>query len=66
MHTMMSFLGCIGKLMKGSAIENLISAAFGGTANILAAKVWINSLRAYRMIVAVPLAELFVHRRKDL
>lgn len=43
--------------LKGSGIENLIGAAFGGTANILAAKVCINSLRAYRVIVAVLLAE---------
>lgn len=59
MHTLMSFLSSIGKLMKASGIENLISAAFGGLANILAAKVWINSFRAFRMVVAALLQEFF-------
>ena len=52
MHTMMSFLGSIGTLMKGSGLEQLISSAFGGIASILNGKCWTNSLRAYRFVVA--------------
>ena len=29
MHTVQSFCGCIGKLMRGSGVETLISTAFG-------------------------------------
>ena len=32
MHTLMSFLGCIGTLMKASGVDVLLTAAFGGVA----------------------------------
>ena len=53
MHTLMSFLGCIGKLMKASGVDVLMSAAFGGNTSIVNRKVWTNTLRAYRLIIAV-------------
>ena len=34
MHTLMSFLGCIGTLMKASGVDMLLNAAFGGLAGI--------------------------------
>lgn len=58
MHTLMSFLGCIGTLMKGSSMEQLLAVAFGGIAYILNGKSWTNALRAYRMLVAVLLQDL--------
>jgi hypothetical protein len=44
MHTLMSFLGCIGTLMKASGMDILISAAFGGITSIVNGKVWTNAL----------------------
>lgn len=58
MHTLMSFLGCIGFLMKGSGIEQLLAVAFGGITNILNGKSWTNALRAYRILMAVLLQDL--------
>lgn len=58
MHTLMSFLGCIGFLMKGSGMEQLLTVAFGGIANIVNGKSWTNALRAYRMLLEVLLQDL--------
>ena len=59
MHTLISFLGCIGTLMKASGIEVglLLASAFGGVANILNSKSWTNALRAYRIVVTVILQD---------
>ena len=35
MHTLMSFLGCIGTLMKASCVDMLLIVAFGGVADII-------------------------------
>ena len=35
MHTLMSFLGCVGTLMKASGVDILISAAFAGITSIV-------------------------------
>ena len=45
MHTLMSFLGCIGTLMKASGVDVLLTAAFGGVAGIIRGKSWTNALR---------------------
>ena len=58
MQTLMSFLGCIEFLMKGSGMEQLLAVAFGGMANILNGKSWTNALHAYRMLMAVLLQDL--------
>ena len=52
MHTLMSFLGCIGNLMKGSGIETILAAAFGSIKGIMNGKSWPLALRAYRMLTA--------------
>ena len=49
MHTLMSFLGCIGTLTKASGVDVLLTAAFGGVAGIITGKSWTNALRAYRL-----------------
>ena len=59
MHTLMSFLGCLGTLMKASGVDVLLTAAFGGLAGIIAGKSWPNALRAYRLITTVPLQDFF-------
>ena len=60
MHTLMSFLGCIGSLMKASGLEFLISAAFGSISSIINGKAWTNALQAYCLIISVLLKSFFV------
>ena len=50
-HTLMSFVGCIGTLMKGSGMEQILGVAFGGMANIFNRKCWTNALRAFRILL---------------
>ena len=52
MHTLMSFLGCIGFLMKGSGMETILATTFGSIKGILNGKSWPQALRAYRMLTA--------------
>ena len=59
MHTLMSFLGCIGTLMSASGVDVLLSAAFGCVNGIITGKAWTNALRAYRLLTAVLLSDLF-------
>ena len=49
MYTLMSFLGCIGTLMKASDVDVLLTAAFGGDAGIMTGKSCVPtvSLRQY-------------------
>ena len=61
MHTLMSFLGCIGTLMKASGVEVLMSAAFGCITN---GKAWTNALWAYRLIIAVLLRSFYSNGAK--
>ena len=35
MHTLVSFVGCVGKLMADSGIEEVMKAAFGDVAHLL-------------------------------
>ena len=59
MHSLMSFLGCIGTLMNASGVDVLLTAAFGGVAGIITGKSWTTALRAYRLITTVLLQEFF-------
>ena len=52
MHTLMSFYGCIGNLMKASGLEVLVGDAFGGLISIMNNKAWVKSMRAFRMVTA--------------
>ena len=59
MHTLMSFLGYIGTLVKASGVDVLLTAAFGGLAGIIPGKSWPDALRAYRLITTVLLQDFF-------
>ena len=59
MHMLMSFLGCIGTLMKASGLDVLLTAAFGGVTGITTGKSWTNALRAYRLVMSVLLQDFF-------
>ena len=50
MHIIMSFLGCIGTLMKGSGLDTFVGSAFGDLAGIMSGKV--RATRAFRMVSA--------------
>ena len=52
MHTLMSFKGCIGNLMKASGLEVLVGAAFSCLTSIVNGKEWVRSMRAFRMVTA--------------
>ena len=49
-HTVQSFCGCIGKHMRGSGVETLMSMAFVGLAEIASGKSWARLMRAFRVV----------------
>ena len=49
MHTITSFFGCIGALMKDSGLGILVGAAFGGMNWIITGVAWV---RAFRIVLA--------------
>ena len=51
MHLLMSYVGCIGYLMAGSGIVEVLSEAFGGVLKMLAGKTYPDNVRALRMLV---------------
>ena len=51
MHLLMSYVGCIGSLMAGSGIVELLSEAFGGVLKMLTGKEYPDNVRAQRMLV---------------
>ena len=59
MHTVQSFCGCIGKLMRGAGVETLICSAFGGLTGIMSGKSWGRAMRAFRMVSTALLMSFF-------
>jgi hypothetical protein len=51
MHTLMSFLGCVGTLMEGSGLEEILTIAYKGVSSMLNGKAWPKALRGLRMVV---------------
>ena len=51
MHLLMSYIGCIGSLMAGSDIVEVLSEAFGGALKMLTGKKYPDNVRALRMLV---------------
>ena len=58
MHTVMSFIGCIGNLMKGSGLEEILHAAYKGISSMVNGKAWPKALRGFRMIIAAMLEDI--------
>ena len=54
MHTLMSFIGSIRKLMESTGVEELLGASFGGLASIFnrKAQAWPKAMQAFRMVVS--------------
>ena len=65
MHTLVSFLGCVGTLMKASCLDMLLTVAFGGVAGIIAGK-WTTALRACHLITTVLHQDFFPECRQDV
>ena len=59
MHIIMSACGAIGKLNRGSGVEVLISASFGGLTGIMNGKNWVRAMRAFRMTYEAILSNFF-------
>jgi hypothetical protein len=54
MHIVQNVCGCICHLMKGSGLETLIGAAFGGVSSIMGhGKPWVRAIRAFRMVSSI-------------
>lgn len=51
MHLLMSYVGCIGSLMAGSGVVEVLSEAFGGVLKMLSGKKYPDNVRALRMLV---------------
>jgi len=49
---LMSFIGCIGHLMKASGLEEILSVAYGGVRNMLNGKAWPKAVRGLRMVAS--------------
>ena len=59
MHVIQFFIGCIAKLMKGSAFEVYLASAYRGLTGIFNGKSWVKAMRSYRGISAA-LLKLFL------
>jgi hypothetical protein len=59
MHIIMSFMGCIGTLIKGTGLDVLVGAAFGHHKGIMSGKAWVKAMRAFRMVTIVLLQHIF-------
>lgn len=59
MHLLMSYVGCVGSLMAGSGIVEVLGAAFAGVRKMLIGKKFPDNIRALRMLVEELLRPLF-------
>ena len=59
---LMSFIGCIGVLMRGTGLEDLLGCAFAGVPNMMNCKAWPNALRADRMVTSALLRRRYTIR----
>ena len=50
MHTLMSFVGCVGNLMAESGLEDVMKSTFGGAAHMLCGKKFPQNFRALRLV----------------
>ena len=57
MHTLMSFVGCVGTLMANSGLTPILKSAFGGVEKMLSGKKFPQNIRALRLVVEELLRE---------
>ena len=58
MHMLMSFIGCIGILMRCTGLEDLLGCAFAGVPNMMNGKAWPKALRGLHMVTTALLDDI--------
>jgi len=70
MHSLMSFVGCIGTLMENSGLAEILGEVFGGVSKMLTGKKFPQNMRALRMLAEEILREVLddhpLHSKEDL
>ena len=61
-HSLMSFVGCVGILMSCSVLEDVLKVTLAGVGVMLAGKTFPNSIRALRMITKELISLLFSNK----
>ena len=59
MHTLMSFIGCVGSLMANSRLRQLLKSAFGGVKKMFNGKKFPQDFRALRLVAEELLRGIF-------
>ena len=59
MHLLMSYIGCVGSLMTGSGLVEVLNVTFAGASKMLAGRKFPNNVRALRMLVEGLLCPVF-------
>ena len=59
MHMLMSFVGCVGTLMAGSGLEEILQSTFAGVPKLLSGKKYPQNVRALRLVVEELLHPIF-------
>ena len=62
MHNIELFIGCIAKLMNGSALDIYVAAAYRGLTGIFNGKSWVKALRSFSGCVGGNVEALLVFR----
>ena len=70
MHMMMSFVGDVGALMRGSGLEDILKSTFAGVPRLLSGKKFPQNVRALRIVTEELLRPIFnnqeLHTMKEL
>ena len=70
MHMMMSFVGAVGTLMRGSGLEDILKSTFAGVPKLLSGKKFPQNVRALRIVTEELLRPILdnqeLHSTKDL
>ena len=59
MYLLMNFIGCVGKLMDNTGLEEVLSCAFGSVNNMLIGKYFPQNFRALRMLLEELMLTIF-------
>ena len=59
MHTLISFIGCVGTLMAESGLQEIMESSFGGVSKMLNGKKFLQNMRALRLVVGELLRPVF-------
>ena len=60
MHTLMSFIGCVGNLMAETGLGDIMKSAFGSVSKMLAGRMFPQNFRALRLVVEEILRSILI------